>query len=98
MSLRNGRSKQACFQGENRRPGIAALSRAQANRLVVPGLQSLVPARGISARLPATALAKLSRGSRQGKRGTPRQVRVEAQLASRRHPQGAREVRIRNLL
>jgi len=23
MSLRNGRSKQACFQGENRRPGIA---------------------------------------------------------------------------
>jgi len=24
MSLRNARSKQACFQGENRRPGIAA--------------------------------------------------------------------------
>jgi hypothetical protein len=23
MSLRNGRSKQACFQGKNRRPGIA---------------------------------------------------------------------------
>ena len=23
MSLRNARSKQACFQGENRRPGIA---------------------------------------------------------------------------
>ena len=23
MSLRNGRSRQACFQGENRRPGIA---------------------------------------------------------------------------
>src|SRR5208337_3048125 len=27
MSLRNGRSKQACFQGENRRPGIAVKSR-----------------------------------------------------------------------
>ena len=26
MSLRNARSKQACFQGENRRPGIADLS------------------------------------------------------------------------
>ena len=28
MSLRNARSKQACFQGENRRPGIAATSLA----------------------------------------------------------------------
>ena len=29
MSLRNGRSKQACFQGENRGSGIAAWVREQ---------------------------------------------------------------------
>ena len=44
MSLRNGRSKQACFQGENRRPGIAGLlwiRHASVNSLFARGMQTI---------------------------------------------------------
>jgi Retinal pigment epithelial membrane protein len=38
MSLRNARSKQACFQGENRRPGIADESVTTECRTEVEGM------------------------------------------------------------
>ena len=50
MSLRNGRSKQACFQGENRRPGIAG---ADLSFLDFPKLCSNSVVRGHSIREPS---------------------------------------------